>query len=109
MAGTSSPAQSLLPPRRGSPWLRSPSRRCRRSSGQRLVEDQTVALVVVDHGTAFVGVVVRAFHDAATAGLNGLGRGVDIGGLDPDDDLPGDGMVHRGRPCEGDRTTVESG
>jgi hypothetical protein len=56
-----------------------------------------------------VGVVVRALHDAATTGLDGLGGGVDVVGLDADDDLPGNGMVDLGGQCEGDRPAVESG
>src|SRR5271166_6318836 len=64
----------------------------RLSAGQRAVEDQAVAFVVADHGTAFVCVVVRAFHDAATAGLDGLRRGVDVSCLDTDDNLPGHGV-----------------
>jgi hypothetical protein len=38
------------------------------------VEDQAIAFVVVDHRTAFMGVVVGAFHDPATTGLNNLRR-----------------------------------
>jgi hypothetical protein len=56
-----------------------------------------------------VGVVIRAFHDAAAASLDGLRGGVDIGGLDPDDDLSGDGMVDRGRQRQGDRPAVKGG
>lgn len=51
------------------------SRKCgvleRLSPVQRTVEDQPVALVVIDHGTAFVRVVVQALHDATTTGLDG--------------------------------------
>jgi hypothetical protein len=67
------------------------------SPRQRAVEDQAVAFVVINHGTALVRVVVRARHDATAAGLNSLRRGVDISGLDTNDDLPGYGVVHRGR------------
>jgi hypothetical protein len=79
----------------------------RLSPGQRTVEDQAVAFVVVDHCTTFVCVVVRAFRDATATGFNSLRRGVDISGLDTDDDLPGYGMVHRGRQCDSDRPTIE--
>jgi hypothetical protein len=64
--------------------------------------------VVVDDGAAFVGVVVRASHDAATTGLDGLGRGVDVVCLDADDDLPGNGMVDLGGQCQGDRSAVRA-
>jgi hypothetical protein len=63
--------------------------------------------VVVDHGSAFVCVVVRSFHDGTAVGLNRLRGGVDIGGLDADDDVAGHRVVHRGRQREGDRPTVE--
>src|ERR1700734_1353811 len=80
-----------------------------RSSGQRLVEDDPVALVVINHRAPFVGVVVGALHDAAATFLHGLGRGVYVVGLDADHDLPGNGMVDRGRQCEGDGPAVEGG
>ena len=77
--------------------------------GQRLVEHDAVALVVVDHRAALVGVVVRAPHDAAAAVFDGLCRCVDVVGLDADDDLPGNGVVYLGREGEGDGPAVEGG
>ena len=77
--------------------------------GQRLVEDDPVALVVIDHRAAFVGVVVGALHDAAATVLHSLGRRVDVVGLDADHDLPGNGMVDRGCQCKGDWPAVEGG
>src|SRR6187549_1597317 len=74
---------------------------------QRAVEDQAVALVVIHYGAPFVRVVVRAPQDTATAGLHSLGRGVDVGGLDADDNLAVDGMVHCGRQRYSHRPTVE--
>ena len=59
--------------------------------GQRLVKDDPVAVVVVDHGAALVGVVVGAPHDAAAAVLDGLGRGVDVSVLMPTTTCPGMG------------------
>lgn len=64
---------------------------------ERAVEHQPVALVVIDHCATLVRVVVRALDDAAAL-LDGLRRGVDVGGLDPDDDLAGDRMVDGRRP-----------
>ena len=61
---------------------------------ERTVEDQAISLVVVDHGTAFVCVVVGPLHDAPAIGLNSVRSGIDIVGLDADDDLTGNGMVH---------------
>ena len=46
-------------------------------------------------------------HDAAAAGIDGLRGGVDISGLDTDDDLPVCGMVRRGRQCKSDRPAME--
>ena len=48
---------------------------------QRTVEDQAVALVVIDHGAALVCVVVRAPDDRPARFLDRLSRAVDIGGL----------------------------
>src|SRR5271170_6014692 len=59
-----------LPRQRGNPSPRWLARR-RRSSGERLVEDDPVALVVIDHRAPFVGVVVGALHDAAATVLHG--------------------------------------
>lgn len=54
-----------------------PTRLPQRLSRKWAVEDQAIALVVVDNSAAFVCIVVRACDDTATTGVHGLRRGVD--------------------------------
>src|SRR5579875_261644 len=79
----------------------------RTSAVQWTVEDEAVALVVVDDAAALVRVVVRGLHDASAIRVDGLCCGVDVSGLDADDDLPGHGVVHRCRERDGDRPPVD--
>jgi hypothetical protein len=90
----------------GSVHPKADRRRRSNSPVQWAVEDQTVALVVIDHRAALVRIVIGRPHDPAAAGLDGLGRGVDVRGLDADDDLAGDGVVDRGCQRERDRPAV---